>query len=234
MKQICVIGNSHAACLKLAWDRLKVSYPKVALTFFADRAMGITTLEPRNGVLAPPSDRLRKVLAHTSGGRQIIDFRHYDVVLAVGLNHAYPLAIGHYSLGAARRALLDYLPQSSAIDLVRKIRQISGIPIFLAHQPLLKHIGKTDEEADTAPYRTLVDALNADFIQEMGAVLLPQPPQTITNYYYTRDEYAVGSTRLDIGDRYSNIEHAETQRSHMNARFGDIYLSTHLRTVAFG
>ena len=233
MTRVCVIGNSHAACFKLAWDTLRIRYPNVALTFFAARGSRIAALKPRDGILIPTSERLRGVIAHTSGGRAAIDLRDYDAVLLVGLTCGYPVATGYYSYAAACQALLDLTPKTLAFDLIEKIRKVSDITIFLAHQPLLRHLGDPECEGDLGPYRRLIKFLNDELMQGVGATLLRQPAQTITNYFFTRPEFAVGSTRLDIGDKWSKVEQRENQRAHMNKRYGDIFLSTHLPTIAY-
>jgi hypothetical protein len=233
MRRVCVIGNSHTACLKLAWDSLQSKYPQIGLTFFAQRGSGMADLKPRNGALIPTSDGLKKAIKHTSGGYSQINLQDFDVVLAVGLTCGYPLAVSHYSYAAARQTLLDLTPHTTAFNLIGKIRQISDIPIFVAHQPLRSCPGEPDGELDLKPYRRLIDDLNNELMQDAGATLLMQPAQTIANQFFTRPEFAVGSMRLDIGDLSPDVEHSADPRSHMNARYGDIYLSTHLPAIAY-
>jgi len=229
--RVCVIGNSHAACFKIAWNTLKASYPSVTLTFFADRKTGISELEPKGGLLVPTSERLQRVLAHTSVGHTAIDPRDYDIILMVGLSPGYPDAPGFYSYAAASRALLDETPASIAFELIRKIRQTSAIPIFLAHKPLLRHEGETQPDGDAGPYRRLIKLLNDELVRDAGATLLEQPEQTITHCFFSRPEYAIGSSRLDVGSKWLPLEQPGDQRAHMNELYGEIYLSTHLPTI---
>jgi hypothetical protein len=233
MRRVCVLGNSHSACLKLAWDSLQVRYPQIALTFFAQRGAGIADLEPRGGALVPTSAGLKKAITHTSGGHSRIDLQDFDVVLMVGVTCGYPLVMSHFSYAAARQTLLDLTPKTVAFDLIGKIRQISDIPIFVAHQPLRTHLGDWDGANDLGPYRRLVDDLNDALMQDVGAILLRQPAQTIANQFFTRPEFAIGSMRLDIGGKSARANQTANPNSHMNARYGDIYLSTHLPAVAY-
>jgi hypothetical protein len=232
VRRVCLIGNSHSACLKLAWDSLKVRYPQITLTFFAQRGAGIADLEPRDGVLVPATEPLKKAITHTSGGHSQIDLQDFDAVLIVGLTCGYPLVNSHYSYAAALQTLRDLTPKTVAFELIDKIRRISDLPIFVVHQPLRSHFGEPDREHDLGPYRRLVDALNDELMQDVGAILLRQPAQTITNCFYTRPEFAVGSLRLDIGGNLTGTD-AANPHSHMNERYGDIYLSTHLPAVAY-
>jgi hypothetical protein len=239
VRRVCVIGNSHTACLKLAWDDLKVRFPSISLTFFAARKSGVSELQPTpDGVLVPTSKRLSQALMHTSGGQSVIDLRRYDLVLVVGLTSGYP-RYGYFSHAVARQAMLDHIPTTAAFETVQKIRSVSDIPIFLAHQPLFKeNDGDQDDEGipilskesdGLMPYRRIIEAINDGLFRGLGARFLDQPAQTITKCFYTRSEYGTNSVRLDLGD---GNEESDDDRTHMNARFGDIYLSTHLRAIA--
>jgi len=240
VKQVCVIGNSHSACIKLAWDDLKPKFPTINLTFFADRASGMKSLQPTpDGVLVPMSRRLSQALMHTSGGESVIDLRRYDLVLLVGLTSGYP-KFGYYTHAAASRAMLDHIPTTLAFEMVKKIRGVSDVPIFLAHQPLRKEAaeGRDDggvpiislERDGLVPYRRVIDMINEKLFDGLRARFLDQPAQTITNCFYTKSEYGVGAVRLNLGD---GGEDSDDDRAHMNTRFGDIYLSTHLRAIAY-
>jgi hypothetical protein len=240
VKQVCVSGNSHAACMKLAWNRLETRFPNIGITFFAVRRAGMSALQPTpDGVLVPMSQRVSLALTHTSGGSSVIDLKRYDVVLLVGLTACYP-KFGCYTYAVARQAMLDHIPTTLAYETVQKIRSVSGVPIFLAHEPLRVEGTETDEDSDVialrargdgfVPYRRMIDAINEELFSGLEARCLPQPAQTITKCFYTRSEYGVGSVRLDLGD---GQEENEDDRSHMNQRFGDIFLSTHLRAIAY-
>lgn len=230
--KLCVIGNSHSACLKLAWEQLQTRYLDHSITFFAQRGIGMSGLMPRGKMLVPAGEALRQAMLHTSGGHATIDLPNFDAVLIVGFLWGYPPSTGYYSHAAAQQALIDVTPKTLAIRLLRKIRQVSDIPVFLAHQPLRSDDSDIDGSADLAPYRRLVEVLNSAFMESEGAVLLSQPPQTIARSFFTRREFAVGSLRLDIGDGDTDENPYADPRSHMNTRYGDIYLSTHLPTIA--
>jgi hypothetical protein len=240
VRRICIIGNSHTACLKLAWDDLRVRFPSISLTFFAARKSGVSEVQPTpDGVLVPTSKRLSQAFMHTSGGESVIDLKRYDLVLLVGLTSAYP-KYGYFSQAVARQAMLDHIPTTPAFETVKKIRSVSDIPIFLSHQPLFRE-GDDDQEDDGVPimskesdgllpYRGIIEAIDEGIFRGLRARFLEQPAQTITKCFYTRSEYGTDSVRLDLGD---GNEESEDDRSHMNARFGDIYLSTHLRAIAY-
>ena len=233
MKNICLIGNSHVASFKLAWDKVQRKYPDVKITFFAERRDGLTELEVKDGMLMPSTDRLREILEHTSGGLSIIDPRAYDAILLVGFLWAYPKTDGLFSHAAARQALLDSFDDDyPGFDVIRKIRSITNIPIFMAHQPLWKVVGKPVSGVSVEPYRRLVKFINETLVEQYRATLLEQPEETITNGFNTRTEFSVGAMRLDIGNlRSRNAPHLGNERAHMNGRFGEICFAEYIPTI---
>lgn len=234
MKNICLIGNSHVAGFKLAWDKVRRKYPDVKITFFAERRDGLSELEVKDGMLVPATDHLREILEHTSGGLGNIDPRAYDVILLVGFFWAYPKADGFFSHAAARQALLDSFDDDyPGFDVIRKIRSITNIPIFMAHQPLLKLVGKPVNGVSVEPYRRLVKFINETLFEKYGgATLLEQPEETIANGFNTRAEFSTGAMRLDIGKwRSKEAVHPENERTHMNGRFGEICFAEYIPTI---
>jgi len=231
MKKVCILGNSHAACLKLAWDEARSTYGNVSLTFFADRRAGLMGLQPKDGLLVPDSDQLRATIEHTSGGLGVVDVQSFDAILLVGLQViAYPHAEGHFSSAAIRQWLLDHTPRTGAFNLARKIRKISRIPVFVAHQPL-ECVDAVEAEMDLLPYRSSVRFMNERLFKPLDACVLEQPEQTITNGFYTKRAYSSDAKRLDVGDETSNETLPPSDRRHMNATFGSVVLSAHLPKI---
>ena len=54
--KLCVIENSHSACLKLAWDQLQARYLDHSITFFAQRGIGMSGLMARGKMLVPAGE----------------------------------------------------------------------------------------------------------------------------------------------------------------------------------
>ncbi len=231
-KNICILGDSHTACFKNAWNNVQRNYKDVSLTFFADRGVGISGLEPRDGALVPVSDRLRKILPVTSGGLNTVDLKSYDAVWLIGFVSAYPQTDGYFSNAVIRQELLDAAATCPALNIAGKIRQIGNIPIFIAHRPLMESLLPETDTIDVQPYRSLIQFLNERIFADVGATVLEQPEQTITNDFYTRPEYSNDAARLDIGDRSPGEKHAPRERKHMNEKYGAVYLSTRLATIA--
>lgn len=230
MKRVCVLGNSHAACLKLAWDEGHHLHSQFSLTFFADRRAGLMGLQPRDGMLVPDSERLRSIIEYTSGGLSEVDLQAYDAVLVVGLQvQAYPHADRSFSAAAVRRWLIDRTPRTGGFDLAKKVRQVSGIPAFVVHQPL-ETVVAAEVDVDLRIYRNSIQVLNEEFFQKLNVPVFAQPEQTITNGFYTKRTYASNAKKLDIGhDEVSDVPSGD--RRHMNALYGAVVLSTFLPQI---
>jgi hypothetical protein len=228
MTSICVVGNSHAACFKRAWEQLKSEFRDVCLTFFAHRGAELSALEARGSLLVPTNPGLQDAIRHTSGGRSEIDPSIYDAMLLVGLNvRLYPIGSRHASDGLVRQWLSDYVPTSVAADVLGKLRSISSIPIFAAHQPL-EACAEPEVDLGTEVYRAHA-ATVADIFRRQAAEFLLQPERTITNRHYTKQMYLKGARSLDVGDLPADAH--PTDRTHMNMEFGEICLSEYLPAI---
>lgn len=232
MKKICILGDSHSAGFRLAWNDLEHTQKNAQLTFFVDRGIWLTELEAGEQALVPSNDRIRQVIAHTSGGHETVHFPSYDLVLFVGLIWGYPRVDGYFSRASVRQALTDYLPTSVGFNILQKVRKVSDIPVFISHSPLLAYGGAVEEDGDLEPYRQAVRYWNDELLAEFNATMLEQPPETITHGAYTKLEYSVGSTRLDIGDELGGQIHPARDRTHMNKQFGVSCLSRYLPQLA--
>ncbi|HZZ88438.1 MAG TPA: hypothetical protein VFE13_08890 [Caulobacteraceae bacterium] len=231
MKRVCVLGNSHAACFKLAWDGLRDGHLDVQLTFFADRGRGLGGLTLRDHVLTPRTKELRQALQNTSGGASVVDLRLFDAVLLVGLYvFAWPDALydsrwqGFHSRALTHRWLTDCALRSAGYQLAGKVRAVSDLPIYVAHHPLLRCTDQAEVEMSLDAYRSNVAILNEAF-RPTAARCLEQPHETIVNARYTKDIYAAGAVRLQVSQAEWSEKHAPTERQHMNTAFGSLWLA---------
>ena len=89
-RRICVIGDSHIACTKMAWQSLRSDYPEVEITFFAHTQRRLFGLRVEEMLLKPDNEDLRSALLGTSGTSDQIDPANFDVIFTQGLMHQYP------------------------------------------------------------------------------------------------------------------------------------------------
>lgn len=81
MYKLCVIGNSHVACLKAALSEEPSLEHDIEYTFFASRGKRIRGLTVEGLSLVASDERLRSALEFTSGGKSAINLDHYDGML---------------------------------------------------------------------------------------------------------------------------------------------------------
>ena len=86
--RLCIIGNSHVACIKLALDDRPELAP--AIDFFAASANRISRLGLAKGhLLRTGNARILKQMRAVSAGRGQIDLREYDAFALVGVGFEY-------------------------------------------------------------------------------------------------------------------------------------------------
>jgi hypothetical protein len=109
------------------------------------------------------------------------------------------------------------------------IRQVSDAPIYIGHNP--QSASGNEISSEQMSYAEVHAFLSRE-LDIAGTHLIAQPAETLINGWNTRPEFAKGSTRLDIGDNFSNVPHPEEDVSHMNMDFGRIYLERLFQVVA--
>src|ERR1700748_2002214 len=89
---ICVIGNSHTAAFKQAWDnRAPAVADGVSLTFFAARSQYLDTLVYEPGAFVSRDPELSERLRLTSGGKDRIDLADYDAFVLIGMGYRFTI-----------------------------------------------------------------------------------------------------------------------------------------------
>lgn len=239
--RICVLGNCHAASIKIGWQRLENRYPDINLTFFADRKKRLEGLEVRADCLYPASEELKASISHTSGGIDNINPKNFDIFLLIGLSFKFPSGFfrlssrQHLSAAVEDLAWSAYLQQqkrSPAFALLTKIRSVSNKPIFLGHNPLAARRPKEDSDWTAMDkqeiaknYNEFLLKMKSKIVSDPGVSLLAQPIETIEAGFYTGNRFSIQSTRLEIGSKTDGRTHSEQDTYHMNGEYGEIYLN---------
>ena len=100
-------------------------------------------------------------------------------------------------------------------------RQVSDAPIYICHNP--RPTGGEEIPSEQVDYPAIHAFLSRE-LDVAGTHLIAQPAETLINGWNTKPELAKGSTRLDIGDNFSNEPHPVEDVSHINMGFGGVYL----------
>ena len=219
--RLCIIGNSHVACLKLAWDQAGGD-ETIQPTFFGARGNLMGGIESAGRALVAPAQRLKVALLAT-GGADHIDLDAYDVFCAYGMRLKIPEFAAGYSSAVRRAAVQQAFEQSTNAVVTRLLATMTTTPILIVADPLLSS-GLRRSQFDDAlcAYDDMIPMLE-QVCDSVGARFVPQAPATLDGPIRTAQTFAQGSTRLDIG---AGIEiHDGDEPAHMNAAYGKLMLA---------
>ena len=200
--RIGIIGNSHAAGLKRAWDALAPDDPGVALVFFVAPAKRILGLTRQGDRLVPGNDDLRARLRLSSGGQGEVVLAEYHAILIYGM----------VGLPQFDRRLSQQLHE---IILNRAAKRIATHPMLrlLHHGPPL-FIGPAPVPVPETPGSAVQHLPHATLLAEIrcrlppnAPHLLPQPAQTLSDGVTTDAAFLhgpgdFGHMNLDYNCRY--------------------------------
>lgn len=226
--KICILGNSHVAALKLAWEAMPEQHEDTSLTFFADRRRGLSDLVVSGDKLVPAKSRLKGSLEFTSGGVGLVDPQEYDLFLVYGLRAKGPFIdpAFNYTRALLELAAEDHVVGTLSYDIISRLRSITDKPIFVGHDPLPAYRGERQRSAPPVKYETGLRVVNEFAYSRVDAKLLSQPKHTIVNTRFTAPEFSIGSERLAVGDERDGEVREEGESRHMNAAFGEAWLAS--------
>lgn len=217
MMRIALLGNSHVANWKRAWNSLGRAYPEVELVFFAAPGQRLECCEPQGDRLVFTSEDVSRWVEITSGGRRELVPADYDALCVVGLGFGMKSVTGLHSRWRAdshkgtegrfrlvsdacfQDAVDDLLKGSLAMTVVGSLRRITDEVIWLAPQPALSEIVLT---SDNAPGGNKFAAAATDALSLRAAyeeacrrlgvenlIVLEQPKATLASPVLSKDEY---------------------------------------------
>ncbi|MCK7544319.1 hypothetical protein MLC59_09085 [Marinobacter bryozoorum] len=223
---VCVIGNSHVGALKKAWDELACDYPNVNLFFFARGSNSLEYLNVKNGFLVPGNDKVKQAFIYTSGGRESVDPKEYDVFLVYGLGLG-GFFVGNdsfYSRSLLQQACIDHLKKTLSLNVFKKLRSITDKKIYVGHSPLPAAHKVDESDCNNLDYFNGIEVLNSHFYEGLNSMILPQPEKTLCSGRFTCRSYSSGSFTLDVGNKGGGELHPEVDVKHMNKMFGRLWL----------
>ena len=247
--RVCIIGNSHLAALRKAFDPWRREHGAAGLdfTFFGSHSGSLRLVEARDGRLTTSDPAVRRTLQMTTGRDDPdLPIGEFDAYVLYGLlnpnwyvaqhvRHGLdrPAHLPRVSRGLLREVAAKAFRSSLAQHVLSLVRTASDAPVVLAPQPYLSqnvvhdpnHSPYGDQPpADLAPRPALLQALDGIVADKVAAGefrWLPQPAATIVDDHWTRPEYCVDSVRLTAKmDR----GHPDDDYAHMNHRYGELVL----------
>lgn len=238
MIKLCLIGNSHAAALKLGWELIKGEFSDLEVTIFAAPGDQMGDLRVKGRRLVPGSSKLRKTLK-TICGRGRIKEKDYDRFLVCGMkygaNTLVRLLIAHrlghepkddrqpISLPFFERIAAAQLRSLPSIAMIENLRRITKKPIGLIVQPFCSdHAEWTDAKYIRQPEteQKLAEkfvSLTQDIVASLDCDVFFQPEATKSSPLRTRGEFSIGSRRLSNSNPHELLD-----IRHMNPDYGAI------------
>ena len=229
--KICVIGNSHVACLKKAWDRM----PKLPfeLTFFASYASSIVETTTTASGIQPRSEQVKASWVTTSDGRDQIDFAAYDLIwvhgLGYNLNYFAQLLKQLHELGAShalKHEAIVYNNRSSLAILECMPSEVRA-KCIVSFRPNRVSQNNESEAFDRALLEQLVAEIQQAHEHLGFKATISQPQNTLQSLQYTRPEFsrgAVGLGKKPPSAGYKDVTE-KSAMSHMNAEYGKLLIN---------
>ncbi len=221
--RLAIIGNSHTACLLHAIRDGGWAQPGLDIIFFAAIGQNLDQLRRSGDRLVPKSKALADSIRTTSGGLEDLVPADFDAFLLVGLGYNVPPVDRRLSQAVQQGVNVNTVKGSLAWRIAGMVRELSAGPILVQHSPL--RAGDTGPQHDemlakAVSYDRLIDRAETVWA-ELGARVVRQPVQTRYRDILSARSFSRGSRGL----RGAGLAHQDTDRSHMNAAFGEIMLT---------
>ncbi|MCL5255764.1 MAG: hypothetical protein M1363_06525 [Gammaproteobacteria bacterium] len=229
--KLCVIGNSHAGCVRKA---IETYAPQLDFspTFFASSGSTVVDSRMKDQTLQPQTELLRASWEVTSGGLEEIHFPDYDAIWLLGFPAAF-----HELASIARQLVAPFSVQFRQTAVVKSrpamqhlVPMLQGLscPIFVTSRPNRAVVPKRSSndcgEAEYDASRAVVANLFADF----GMTYVPQPLETLSSMGTTKLNYSKAGLGLGKSIKEGKLESqkGEDDVTHMNVEYGLAILKT--------
>jgi hypothetical protein len=245
-RNICIIGDSHLAALKLGWDEMRPQYPYFALDMFGSPKDRLWNTEFISGKIIPTNALVKNSFLMTSS-RDHIPVADYDAFCVVGCGFDVGRVIEkltlHYlfrsktqgahlvSDGCFKTSVVEALEATLAAKICRMVRQGSRCPIFIFPQPFRSDMilkvrhprGRFDQlelliqRGDDKLIHDLFRDSCSEFSKKTGVAVIHQPDETRAGNILTKRLYNEGAVRLQPGFAR---KHKQWDCTHMNKDYG--------------
>lgn len=226
--KVCILGNSHIACVKHAWDAVAERYPEVDIVFFGSSANTLEYARADQGLLLPGTEQVARSWALTSGGSKDLAFERFDHVVIHGVlpfltvwNRLFRWV--KKNRGASRAFIRDCFWRGHELThgVLEQVDQLDKSRVLLTPRPSPIRSGE-EKPLSEAAYRELSDFLESGF-QDLGYRVRPQPLVSLTEGFNTLRRY--NEQAIGLGKRPDGLTLApEGDRNHMNLQYGELYL----------
>jgi hypothetical protein len=239
---ICLIGNSHLAAIKLAWDAMREQFPHLELEMFGSHSASLRDTALDSGRIVPTTKQVARNFKWTSRTNAIRLNKYAAFYIVAGGFSSLPIFSlysewGYYELNGRRkylvsqdcfrRAAIGWLRAVPAMHLLRLVRSGSDAPIYLCAQPLPSDECLGDPNCDIAHKNAIANHddgklfdLYLDLCRELtgeNVFAIQQPDWTKSGIALTKGEYSRNSVGLTPK---FDLEHPPNDYFHMNRLYG--------------
>lgn len=245
-RRLCVVGNSHIAALKLAFDRARDAGGSVLesaeITFFGAPRDGLRHVTQEDGVIHPGRKGVRENFLRISGGMDQIRLADFDAFLLVGLNvsikrllrfyltHAWPQLSGRAGKVVvhprfAQEFLAERYADTLMVDLAAKIRSAVDRPVFAVAEPHWSAAARHAAKGPNYGWDAAISAGDAPALAQAFLGAVTQALQPHVQFLPQPPETVEASilTRDEFNSGASKLitgDGGQTDASHMNAAYG--------------
>jgi len=206
--RLAIFGDSHYACLKQAHVQNLVDLSAVELEYWGHVGGRFRNLEFRDGAIHPTDDfTAQRFAKFNEKGRLTLPAADFDVILVAGARtylariflallrcHVHGPFV---SQGLRSRILSDHLQDQAGFRLGSALAGTGGVKVLLS--PIALYTESAAGLAQMTPEMTAIAPEIVPFLweevaritAEAGMTLVPQPPESITNWLWTKVDYAV-------------------------------------------
>lgn len=263
MKRICLIGSSHLACWKLAWDETKAEYAdKVSLTFFGASGRGLAEANISGRTLVPHKEKLLKFIKQTSGGRNSVEIDKYTHFVIVGLEFSFSCVCSLFiNFGLQRhlpirprirlissacldQCLDDSLRKASALLLHKKLKSLTDHPIFIVPNPCVAEDAvKPGWSGFGVSYADFAPVVEMGYMQDIYSIFERRAEKIASENELNllmQDPHSMafpGFTKSEYsrgGIGFVKASSSPRDVKHMNKAYGKLCLEQMLRAIAGG
>ena len=223
--KIAVLGDSHVAALKSAWEGMAHRHPGTSLTFFASRSDGLSGLQAEGSALVAGNDTLRGHLRFTSGGLERIVPGDFDLVVIYGLRFLMSGDDdGIYSAAVRAAARHDRLAECLSLVTLRKLRSISDLPCIVGPSPPTVSPDAAAQPLSADDLASVERLLQSSTLDTLRATLVCPPLEVMVQPMNTDRRFLQQALTLAVGDVRDGSKARANNQRHMNADYGRLWL----------
>ncbi len=219
--KLAVIGNSHAACFKTAWDELLLSHLGIEPIFFASPGERLRTLQIEGDSITTSNEQAAQDIRFTSGGLSSIRVEEYDCFLMIGLGYRTPILDRRLSRAVSALAVEDCVTNSLCFHVLSLVRELAGTKIAVACQP---YPTSQTIAPPLLPAEEVTQIANRKF-KDRNVTFYHCPSECLMeNCYSIKKDFLVGAPRLAHNQRkLSRTFDGVRNFVHMNTQYGKLF-----------